>query len=42
MENEHKINNNDNDYYSIIIAKDYALQLPLSSPSSIIIAKWKD
>ena len=36
-------NNNNNDYYSIIITKDSNLQLPLSSPSSLMnIAKWKD
>src|ERR687895_564009 len=36
-------NNNNNDYYPIIITKDSNLQLPLSSPSSLMnIAKWKD
>ena len=37
-------NNNNNDYYPIIMAKDSILQLPLSltSSSSINIAKWKD
>ena len=35
--------NNNNDYYPIIITKDSNLQLPLSSPSSLMnIAKWKD
>ena len=35
--------NNYNDYYPIIMAKDYNLQLPLSSPSSSLnIAEWKD
>ena len=35
--------NNDDDYYPIIITKDSNLQLPLSSPSSLMnIAKWKD
>ncbi len=35
--------NNNEDYYPIIVAKDSNLQLPLSSPSSSInIAKWQD
>ena len=35
--------NNNEDYYPIIVAKDSNLQLPLSSPlSSINIAKWQD
>ena len=35
--------NNHNDYYPIIMAKDYSLQLPFSSPlSSLNIAEWKD
>jgi hypothetical protein len=36
-------NNNYNDYYPIIMAKDSNLQIPLSSPSSLMnIAPWKD
>ena len=36
-------NNNYNDYYQIIMAKNSNLQLPLSSPSSSLnIAEWKD
>ena len=40
---DYEDNNNNNDYYPIIITKDSNLQLPLSSPSSLMnIAKWKD
>jgi hypothetical protein len=40
---DYEDNNYNNDYYPIIMTKDSNLQLPLSSPSSLInIAKWKD
>ncbi len=42
MESDYE-DNNYNDYYPIIIAKNSNLQLPLSSiSSSINIAEWKD
>ncbi len=43
IEINYEYNNNNDDYYPIIMTKDSNLQLPLSSSSSSInIAKWKD
>ena len=43
MESNYGNDNNYNDYYPIIMAKNSNYQLPLSSPSSLMnIAKWKD
>jgi hypothetical protein len=43
MERDYEGDNNYNDYYPIIMAKNSNLQLPLSSPSSSLnIAEWKD
>jgi hypothetical protein len=43
MERDYEGDNNYNDYYPLIMAKDSNLQLPISSPSSLMnIAPWKD
>ncbi len=43
MERDYEGDNNYNDYYLLIMAKYSNLQLPISSPSSVMnIAPWKN